>query len=324
MCLLGSWIQLKLPYYFSFSKQIIKIGLPISWDEFYLPTYGLFFSDIKYLIKMSRRVFSVIVLLLFSVISFSQEKNQITYIANSGVFIEYNDIKVFIDALHKEYDKLYQETKRPYPRSMVNGTTPFEHIDLFMITHMHGDHFDSDYMIDFLTKHEECILVAPQQVIDTMGSVPQLAVQVYSLHDQDKGLMYEMDGMKITSIPMIHSYPEKNYWVRNMAYLIDFDGLTILHMGDAELTEENFNRIQEVTGGKVDYALMPYWLFYDEGKQWSREKIGAKKYIAIHIPTNKTGTFESILKREVVDADLDLNVFIRIGEFETIQKNEEN
>lgn len=254
---------------------------------------------------------------------FSQEKNQITYIANEGVFIEYEGKKVLIDALHKdkEYVQLYRATPNPFPYNIMNGIAPFDGVDLFLVTHLHKDHFKPIFAREFLEKHAESIMVAPEQVIDTMGQVDYLKAQLYPLRGTDKGLMYEMDGLKIHAVPLIHSYPQKNDWVENMGYLLDFDGLTVLHVGDAEFLPENLNRIQKAIGKGVDYALLPDWFFADE-KTISQvhKKIKAKKFMAMHVMVTVPGTYERRLKKRVADFNMDLNVLMRIGEFQTIEQ----
>ncbi|MFK7984270.1 MAG: MBL fold metallo-hydrolase [Saprospiraceae bacterium] len=303
---------------FSFSEAKI-FSIAGLWSKF------LMLIKVKRASKMRRLLFAKCLTLSLSFLLvtnlFSQEeKNQITYIANEGVMIEYQGKKVLIDALHKSDIPLYQFTRNPFPYNMINGKTPFEGVDLFLITHLHGDHFSPTYMKDFLTEHEETILIAPEQVIDTMEHTG-LATQIYSLRGTDKGLMYEMDGIKIHALPLIHSYPQKNAWIDNMAYFLDFDGLTILHAGDAEFLPENLKRIQRVIGKRVDYILLPDWYFEDkETIAQVRNKIKAKKYIAMHVMVTEPGTYERRLKKLVKDFKLDLNVFMRIGEIELLEK----
>jgi len=260
--------------------------------------------------------------LLVTAIFSQEEKNQITYIANEGIMIEYQGKKVLIDALHKDNTnvRLYQFTRNPFPYNMINGKVPFDDVDLFLITHLHGDHFNPVSMKEFLTSHEETILIAPEQVIDTMGHT-NLATQIYPLSGTDIGLMYEMDGIKIHALPLIHSYPQENAWIDNMAYLLDFDGLTILHVGDAEFLPENLNRIQKAIGKGVDYVLLPDWYFEDtESIAQVHKKIKAKKYMAMHVMVTKPGTYERRLKKRVKDFNLDLNVLMRVGEIQSLEK----
>ena len=254
-------------------------------------------------------------------IIFSQEKNQITYIANEGVFIEYNGKHVFIDALHDEHSNFYEHTRKPYRLIMNNASAPFERIDLFLVTHVLGDHFDADLTIEFFEKHKETILVAPQQVLDTIGTLAHLAAQFYPLKGTDNGVMYAMDGITIQTFPLIYSTSKENNWLENMAYILDFDGLKILHAGDAEFSPENLSRIKKAIGKGVDYAILPDWFFENkEGIAKVKRQIKAKKYIAAHVLKSKSAIYSNLLKKRVKEFDMDLTVFLSVGQFETIKK----
>ncbi len=270
---------------------------------------------------MTKLVFSVLLPFLFAGILFAQEKNQITYLANEGVLIEYEGKRVLIDALHKSDLKIYQFTQVAFRQNIIGKVAPFDQVDLFLVTHLHGDHFNPAMTIDFLEKHEESIMVAPNQVVGTMKNIAYLDGQIYRLNGTDKGLVYEMDGIKINALPLIHSYPQKNAWIENMAYLLDFEGLTVLHVGDAEFLPENLNRIQKAIGKGVDYVLLPDWYFEDEKTiAQVKQKIKAKKYMAMHVMVTVPGTYERRLKKRVKDFNMDLNVLMRVGEFQPLEK----
>ncbi len=270
---------------------------------------------------MSKLLFTLFFPFLFINFLLSQEKNQLVYIANEGILIEQDGKRVLIDALHKSDLKVYQFTQIALRQNILGKVKPFDKVDLFLITHLHGDHFSPVMMKDFLEKHEETILMAPNQVVDTMKNAAYLAGQIYPLNGTDKGLMYEMDGIKIHALPLIHSYPQKNAWIENMAYLLDFNGLKILHIGDAEFLPENLNRIQKAIGKGVDYALLPDWFFEDEESiAQVNKKIKAKKYLAMHVMVTKPGTYERRLKKRVKEFNMDLNVLMRVGEIQPLEK----
>lgn len=270
---------------------------------------------------MIRATLFLLLSFTFFGIIYSQEKNQISYIANQGVFIEYNGKRVLIDALHDEYLPYYQETRIPYRVMLNSASAPFERVDLFLVTSALGDHFDKALTVEFFEKHRESILIAPEQVLDTLGNLTHLAAQFYPIRKTDSGLVYAMDGINIRTFPLSHAFDEHGAWVDNMAYLIDFEGLKILHVGDANILPENLNRIQKEIGKGVDYAILPDW-FFDKKEDIAKVKkqIKAKKFIVAHVMKMKTGTYSDRLKKRVKDFDIDLKVFVRIGEFETIKK----
>lgn len=252
---------------------------------------------------------------------FSQPANQITYIANAGVFIECKGKSVLIDALHLRDSGYYQQTKFPYVQAMLNAKAPFDSVHLFLVTHLYSDHFNKDLTVDFLKKHYNSLFMAPQQVVDSIPDNQLLERQIYALERNEQGEVLKMDGLSVTTIPLLYSFPQENAWVDNMGYLIDFDGLRILHLGDAELTIDNFKKIQSVIKNKVDYAIVPHWLLEGKGKKWMKKYVNAKKYIAVHIPTYETGVYETRLQKELAKEGMEVNVFLRTAEFELLDLN---
>ncbi len=270
---------------------------------------------------MTRTIFIFLFFFLFWGTIQAQEKNQITYIANQGVYIEYNGKKVLIDALHDEHLSHYQATRVPYRLIMNSASTPFERVDLFLVTSALGDHFDTDLTVKFFEKHKESIFVAPQQVLDTMGNLAHLEAQFYPIQETDKGMIYAMDGINIQTFPLKHSYNKESEGVVNMAYLLDFEGLKILHVGDANFLPENLNSIQKAIGKGVDYAILPDWFFENKADIAKvKKRIKAKKFIAAHVLNMKTAAYSTRLKNRVKEFNMDMTVFVRIGQYETIEK----
>ena len=270
---------------------------------------------------MTRTKLTILFSFLFFGTILAQEKNQITYIANEGLFIEKNGKKVLIDALHDKYLDYYEFTRSSFRLLMTKANAPFETVDLFLVTHVHGDHFDKDLTVDFFEKHKETILVAPQQVLDTMGQLTHLEAQFYPIRGKDSGHMFSMDGIDIQTIPLLHSYQKGNAWVENMGYILDFDGFKILHVGDAEFLPENLNRLKKAIGKGVDYAILPDWFFENkEDIAQVKQKIKAKKYRVVHIMTTKPGTYNTRLKKRVKAFNMDLKALVTVGQFETIEE----
>lgn len=65
---------------------------------------------------------------------------------------------------------------------------------------------------------------------------------------------YEIGGLFVTGVPTYHDAAEGSELGRNVAYLFDFDGLTVCHLGDLghSLTEEEVEAL-----GQVNVLLIP-------------------------------------------------------------------
>ena len=103
--------------------------------------------------------------------------------------------------------------------------------DIVLITHDHFDHRNQEY-IDALPKEST--------VIEKEGS-------------------YEVDGVKITGIPVFHDEEQGKQRGIVITYVIETDGMRLLHMGDVGAMPEPayFDKI-----GKIDILMIPVGGFY--------------------------------------------------------------
>ena len=65
----------------------------------------------------------------------------ITFLANEGVMLSSSGHKVLIDALFLSYGPGYAVPADSTQRSLHNARSPFDLVDLILVTHRHGDHF---------------------------------------------------------------------------------------------------------------------------------------------------------------------------------------
>jgi hypothetical protein len=72
--------------------------------------------------------------------------------------------------------------------------------------------------------------------------------------------------------------------VQHVGYAIRVGPWTVLHVGDAEMSESNFKTFGLVRE-RIDVALLPFWfLLAPEGQNLVKKHIQPKRTIAIHVP----------------------------------------
>ncbi len=87
----------------------------------------------------------------------------VIYLGNEGFYISSDSSAVVIDGLHQQQIDAYQPVPAAMRENILKGATPFERLDLLLVTHYHSDHFDADLTDRLLEMRPLTWVVAPQQ-----------------------------------------------------------------------------------------------------------------------------------------------------------------
>lgn len=183
--------------------------------------------------------------------------------------------------------------------SMAGAKAPFDAVDLILITHRHRDHVTPSLVLKHLDNNPRGVLVAPPQVVELLRQEDsQLARFGERIREIDLDLHasaeLEINGIRLEVHRLRHgAYMvtdensgekyNKHVQVENDAYLVDIDGVTALHVGDAFLFENS------------DYLLSPrfprravdlVFLDKDWGDETARlleEKLSFGRLIFMHL-----------------------------------------
>lgn len=76
--------------------------------------------------------------------------------------------------------------------------------------------------------------------------------------------------------------------MQHVGYAIHVGPWTVLHVGDAEMSERNFKTFA-LPRERIDVALLPFWfLLAPEGQILVKRCIEPRRTIAIHVPNAST------------------------------------
>ena len=81
--------------------------------------------------------------------------------------------------------------------------------------------------------------------------------------------------------------PTPSRRVANVGFLVELDGIRILHVGDADPAAASFGAHH--LAGRVDVAIVPFWYLTGED-DGVRRAIGARVWVATHIPPSDTAS----------------------------------
>ncbi len=213
----------------------------------------------------------------------------LTYLANMGVLLEGDGRRVVIDGLHRGGLAEYAAVPRTLLDPLEGAREPFGTLDLVLTSHRHLDHFDAASVAARLGADSGVAYVAARETTDSLYARTALARD----HPRVRGvtpppggeteLAFARIGVKVLDLP--HN-PTPSRRVANVGFLLDLDGLRILHVGDAN-PEAAIFEAHRLAAGRVDVAIVPFWYLTGEDAA-VRKAIGARIWVASHIPPADT------------------------------------
>ena len=91
------------------------------------------------------------------------------------------------------------------------------------------------------------------------------------------------NNIKISSIPVKHTYQARHSAIQNFAYLVEIGGRKVLHVGDV-LAESKVFKSHRLEKRKIDVAILPFWMMQsDKDAAFIKKYIGAETLIATHL-----------------------------------------
>lgn len=212
---------------------------------------------------------------------------KVTYIANEGVLIESAQKRVLIDGLHRIYKDAYAYPPDELRSLLENARSPYDKIDLLLVSHIHGDHFHPKSVGLHLSNNPKTKLAASGQVISEIikefGEFDSINPQIQTVtHRWKTSSEFDFDGINVKFLGLRHAN-ERFKRIENFGHLIQIGGKTILHIGDADMTGENFSTFG-LRNENIDLAFIPFWfLMSEEGRLLVKNQIGPKHIVAVHV-----------------------------------------
>ena len=230
----------------------------------------------------------------------------VRYIANEGVLIASSDKQILIDGLHREYRPAYLFPPPEMQAVLENARPPYDKINFVLVSHIHLDHFHPQSIGQYLKNNPRAIFASSEQALAEVSrnltEHDKIRARMKPVrHEWKKSSVIDQDGVKIRFLGLRHS-GEQFKEVQNLGHVIEIGGKKLLHIGDADMTVENFSSFN-LAREKIDIAFIPYWfLISEEGRKLVREQFGAKHVIAVHIPPGEAVEVAEQLKKDMPEA----------------------
>ncbi|BES63720.1 hypothetical protein SANA_01590 [Gottschalkiaceae bacterium SANA] len=222
--------------------------------------------------------------------------NKVTYVSNAGVLLEVEGKKILIDSLCDSVMPIYKNTPEEIKAQILCGLPPFDDIDVMLVTHHHSDHFEPKAVVEFLQGNPRAILVSTPETVKRIKNEEsdfedrRLIAPALQVGETER---LDLNGIQIQVIAMIHEGKDFKD-VENFAYLIEVNGKSILHPGDAKPMKGNFN-YSELVEKKINLLLAPFpYVGIPSGHATIENQIKPEKIVAIHLPHKELDQFNWI------------------------------
>lgn len=179
---------------------------------------------------------SSVSIILLQPTSDSPTEIKLNLLLNTGVMIEVEDVRIYIDPLY------LSDNYSALPA------------DIILITHPHTDHYSPSDIEDIIT--DDTLFVCPKNMTH--------AIDRFNGTGVEPGDHLQIGDINITAFPLYLDdyssglpsfHPQAANWT---SFIIDIDGFTIFHAGDNKYIDE----YEELTG-TIDLALLP--IYFDPG-----------------------------------------------------------
>jgi L-ascorbate metabolism protein UlaG (beta-lactamase superfamily) len=171
-----------------------------------------------------------------------ENRVKVTYIANDGVMIEFEDKKVMIDGMNRagNLSGWISPTNTEY-MMVENGEPPYNDIDVIMITHNHGDHYSISAVQNYLTDHPNTKLIVPTSVEANFGGFANQIVD-FSINKFERINLVENEiSIDVLQIEHFDQFGNDFSMVESFAYIITMNGKKFFHTGDIDYIDSQLD-----------------------------------------------------------------------------------
>jgi L-ascorbate metabolism protein UlaG (beta-lactamase superfamily) len=232
----------------------------------------------------------------------------VTFLANSGFFLESGRYSVLIDAFLREPSDIFAGLPEQVYKQLVNAQPPFDDLTIVLVSHDHPDHVQMRGLEKYLGKNAMSVLWASPEVVQSLqahardfGTIQRRIRPIPTAKNAIQEIVHE--EMSIGFMQLEHR-GKPGEEILNLGHLIEMGGVKILHVGDAMPTVENFAPYGFAKMG-IDVAIVPYWFFNQaKGVRVLQEEIKPKTVVVCHVPPSEQEKFQELLKAQFPDVIL--------------------
>ena len=217
---------------------------------------------------------------------------EVTYLGNAGLMVSHGEQQVLFDPFFHNHYNTYQLVPADIRAAIFAKTPPYDSIEMILISHAHGDHFDGKDVVEYLKLNSATVLLAPSQAIEQLKAIDDYAAVANQIHGidlvyGDQPIEMTFAGVTVGVVRIPHAGWPGRADVSNLVYRVSLNHeVTVMHMGDADPDDVHFKPWTSYWQQQVTHnAFPPYWFFTSTaGKQILSERINATHHTGVHVP----------------------------------------
>jgi len=246
---------------------------------------------------LKKGVFSLIALAFF--VDGARADITIVQLANEGAIISDGEVSVMIDGMVVEPYSVYGGLPENAAALFNQASGPYADVDLALASHRHHDHNQPKYACQFMKKSGDTQFISSSQVLGLMREkCRKLVTTSPRIREIDPQYgapeVFEESGVKVTAFLLSHG-TRKYAKIQNYGHLIEIGGVTVLHIGDAAMSPQDF-QTAGLDQTEVDIALIPFWFFRPgPGADIVKQYMDAPVKVAVHIPPSEMTEIKAYL-----------------------------
>jgi L-ascorbate metabolism protein UlaG (beta-lactamase superfamily) len=230
----------------------------------------------------------------------------ITYIGNEGFMISNNGVKVFTDALFQHYNpgSTVISIDSDVENMLIAGSGVFSNSRLFLVSHNHSDHFNTEKVQAFLVNNPDVKLVCTPLVAGYIHD-NSLKDRIISLKaDQNKFIDTLINEVPLTVYNLRHDVLFSTDY--NSGNLLNLDGFKVLHGGDTVLDDTTAIKEYKLYEKNIDVVLLAKnsWKTIQK-RELIRKYIQPKYIILMHVSPDSVDA----VKERTINEDPPIFVF---------------
>ena len=216
----------------------------------------------------------------------------IEYVGNMGVALVKGDTALLIDALHDLYKPGYLPSSPSFLEGLLGKQRRYQVVPAIVISHQHNDHFDAALV------HKAVAAYPHTRVLTGLQLKPLLHAGQSGHYRLATDTVFAplMPNLSVRLKRIPHTYQSRNGSIHNYRAEVVWNGMRIVHLGDALMSEATLRGLKD-----VDVLIAPNWLFMERESVESIERLRPKLVILTHVSPGAEGaTYQSSSIKPVI------------------------